>query len=93
VQLEGLGKRNLMAIGNRTRELPMCSVVHQPTTLPRSPVRLEDRDFLTGLHVCNAGEGVIINVCKIQIWEGVLCLMLRRSQYLNMTSNGKMINE
>jgi hypothetical protein len=28
-------------LGNRTRDLPACSIVHQPTTLPRAPVVTE----------------------------------------------------
>jgi hypothetical protein len=37
VRLEGLGqlKTSNGLIGNRTRELPACSIVPQPTTLPR----------------------------------------------------------
>jgi hypothetical protein len=29
-------------IGNQTRDAPTCSVVHQPTTLPRAPLIIED---------------------------------------------------
>jgi hypothetical protein len=36
---------------------PACSIAPQPTTLPRGRVRLEDRDLLTRLHVCNVAEG------------------------------------
>jgi hypothetical protein len=39
VRLEGLGKLKKFndLIGNRTRDLPSCSIVPQATTLPRSP--------------------------------------------------------
>jgi hypothetical protein len=43
VRLEGLGKlkNSNGLIGNRTRHLPTCSIVNQPTTLPRaSPLHL-----------------------------------------------------
>jgi hypothetical protein len=40
VQLEGLGKlkKSNDFIGNLSRDLPACSIVHQPTTLSRAPV-------------------------------------------------------
>jgi hypothetical protein len=31
-------------IGNRTRDVPVCSVVPQPTTPPRAPIRMGTRD-------------------------------------------------
>jgi hypothetical protein len=39
MRLEGLGKLKISnyLIGNRTRDLPACSIVPQPTTLPRAP--------------------------------------------------------
>jgi hypothetical protein len=39
VRLEGLGqlKKSNELIGNRTRDLPGCSIAPQPTTLPRDP--------------------------------------------------------
>jgi hypothetical protein len=38
VRLEGLGhlKKSNDLIGTRTRDLPVCSIVPQPTTLPRA---------------------------------------------------------
>jgi hypothetical protein len=41
VRLEGLGnlKKCSDLIGNRTRDLPACSIVPQPTTLPRAQSR------------------------------------------------------
>jgi hypothetical protein len=43
VRLEGLGqlKKSNELIGIRTRDLPACDIVPQPTTLPRAP-RHED---------------------------------------------------
>jgi hypothetical protein len=38
VRLEGLGQlKKIHPIGTRTRDFPACSVVPQPTTLPRAP--------------------------------------------------------
>jgi hypothetical protein len=38
VRLEGLGQlKKIDLIGIRTRDLPACSIVPQPTTLPRAP--------------------------------------------------------
>jgi hypothetical protein len=37
VRVEGLGKlKKIHLIGTRTRDLPACSIVPQPTTLPRA---------------------------------------------------------
>jgi hypothetical protein len=39
VRLEGLGKfKKSTSSGTRTGDLPACSIVPQPTTLPRAPV-------------------------------------------------------
>jgi hypothetical protein len=40
VRLEGLGqlKNPVTPIGNRTRDIPVRSIVPQPTTLPRAPL-------------------------------------------------------
>jgi hypothetical protein len=38
VQLEGLGQlKKIHLIGNGTRDLPVCSIVPQPTTVPVPP--------------------------------------------------------
>jgi hypothetical protein len=39
VRLEGFGqlKKSNYLIGTRTRDLPACTIVPQPTTLPRAP--------------------------------------------------------
>jgi hypothetical protein len=36
-------------IGNRTRDLSACSIVPQPTTLPRAPMLIEKIKSLKGL--------------------------------------------
>jgi hypothetical protein len=42
LRLEGLDKlKTIHAIGTRTRDLPACSIVPQPTTLPRAPIYLQ----------------------------------------------------
>jgi hypothetical protein len=50
VRLEGLGqlKKSNNLIGNRTRNLPACSTVPQPSTLPRAPTHSDNTniDFL-----------------------------------------------
>jgi hypothetical protein len=40
VRLEGLGKlkKSNDLIGNRSRDIPACSIVPQPSTLPRDPI-------------------------------------------------------
>jgi hypothetical protein len=39
VRLDGLGQlKKIHLIGTRTRDLPVCSIVPQPTTLPRAPL-------------------------------------------------------
>jgi hypothetical protein len=41
VRLEGFGKlkkKKYTSPGARTRDLPACSIVPQPTTLPRAPI-------------------------------------------------------
>jgi hypothetical protein len=40
VRMEGLGKlKKIHLIGIRSRDLPACNIVPQPTTLPRAPCR------------------------------------------------------
>jgi hypothetical protein len=43
MRLEGLGilKKSHHLIGNRTRDLPACSIVPQQTTLLRAPIMTE----------------------------------------------------
>jgi hypothetical protein len=47
VRLEGLGqlKNPVTPIGTRTRDLPACSIVPQPTTLLHGPSELDDYDL------------------------------------------------
>jgi hypothetical protein len=58
VRLEGLRQ---LKIGNRTRDLPPCSIVPHPTTLPRGPVmeRTYEKAYMhccAGLAVKNGGD-------------------------------------
>jgi hypothetical protein len=40
LRLEGLGQLKIIHLtGTRTRDLPTCSIVPQPSTLPRAPIR------------------------------------------------------
>jgi hypothetical protein len=41
-------------IGNRTRDLPACSIVTQPTTLPHAPLKIVDGKELkfSHLYIC-----------------------------------------
>jgi hypothetical protein len=59
LRLEGLGqsKKSYDFIGNRTRELPACSIVHQATTLPRA------RSSATGLLLYFFGGKHCVNGC------------------------------
>jgi hypothetical protein len=48
VRLEGLGQlKKFHLIGNRTSDLPACSIVPQPTTLPRAPYKTVQREILS----------------------------------------------
>jgi hypothetical protein len=55
VRLEGLGKlkKNIDLIGIRTRDLPACSIVPQPTTLPRVPQYTPMYRVLACIHSCD----------------------------------------
>jgi hypothetical protein len=48
VRLGGLGKlKKIHCIGTRTHNLPACSIVLQPTTIPRAPVtRISNKSYL-----------------------------------------------
>jgi hypothetical protein len=54
VQLEGLSKlkKKIHLIGTRTRDLPDCSIVPQPTTLPRAPIILGKGNKLWSSSLC-----------------------------------------
>jgi hypothetical protein len=48
MRMEGLGKlKKTLLIGTRIRDLPACSILPQPTTLPRAP-SVGARLFLLG---------------------------------------------
>jgi hypothetical protein len=46
-RIRSIEKLNYL-IGNRTRDLPACSTVPQPTTLQRAPTEMGTRNFLGG---------------------------------------------
>jgi hypothetical protein len=52
VRLEGLGKlKKTHLIGTRTRDLRVCSIVPQPTTLPLAPnINLIQKETTTSQH-------------------------------------------
>jgi hypothetical protein len=45
LRLEGLSKlkKKIHLIGTQSRDLAACSILPQPTTLPRAPVHVEER--------------------------------------------------
>jgi hypothetical protein len=51
VRLEVLGqlKKSNNFVENRTRDLPVCSIMPQPTTLPRTP----------DMYICNVSKGFV----------------------------------
>jgi hypothetical protein len=67
VRLEGLGQlKKIHLIGTQTRDLPACSIVPQPTTLPRAP-------HTTGL-LLNIGQNQVESVLDTaSIMKQVLC--------------------
>jgi hypothetical protein len=47
LQLEGLGQlKKFNDIGNQTHNLPACSILPQPTMLPRAPLYTYNEPFL-----------------------------------------------
>jgi hypothetical protein len=57
VRLEGLGELKISndLVGNQTRELPACSTVPEPTTLPRAPSQNSPAEA-TGASLATADE-------------------------------------
>jgi hypothetical protein len=55
-------------IGNRTRGLPACGIVPQPTTLQRAPFAV----FSLPTQNCEHSSCVIMIVVNYKIWRGVL---------------------
>jgi hypothetical protein len=50
VWLEGFGQlKKIHLIGTRTRDLPACSIVPQPTTLPRAPTVIPKGNLIQNL--------------------------------------------
>jgi hypothetical protein len=68
VWLEGLGQlKNPMTItGNRIRDLPACSIVPQPTTLPRAQKYLVSHvNFV--LNICKHSDGPKVLRGKLEV--------------------------
>jgi hypothetical protein len=66
MRLEGLGELKKFSdlIGIRSRNLPDCSIVPQPTTLPRGP-RTKSSICISGLRECHC---VMVSVVHLE-WE------------------------
>jgi hypothetical protein len=64
MRLEGLGKlkKKIHLIGTRTRDLPVCSIVPQPTTLPRAR-----QPIVTGSQ--SSQETIHYTEIKAQFWQ------------------------
>jgi hypothetical protein len=73
VRLEGLGQLKKFSdlIGTRTRDLPVCSIVSQPTTLRRAPVKRVERLLLLLLLVVV----VVVVVAAAIVEVGENCIM------------------
>jgi hypothetical protein len=59
VRLEGLGQlKKIHLIGTRTRDLPACSIVPEPTTLPCAPPEacMQENCNLTCRRTCGPGS-------------------------------------
>jgi hypothetical protein len=79
VRLEELGQlKKSHLIGTRTRDLPACSIVPQPTTLPRAP---GNRDTHGQLHILMAPTYYgPLGKCHVQErWIGGRLLLLHTS--------------
>jgi hypothetical protein len=66
VRLEGLGKlKNINdLIGTRTRDIPVCSIVPQPSTLPR-PSRVKSKGSIKYIQEKNNVENIICLNCTV----------------------------
>jgi hypothetical protein len=66
VRLEGLGKlKKIHLIRTRSRDLPACSIVSQPTTLPRGP---SECIYPADISVC-LNEALATIILKIASWS------------------------
>jgi hypothetical protein len=63
LRLEGLDKLKIHLIGIRSRDLPACSIVPQPTTLPRAP------DVYRGVHLFKNGYQLRTNLLKDENYD------------------------
>jgi hypothetical protein len=86
VRLEGLGqlkKKSNELIGNWTRDLPACSIVPQPTTLPRAP----------SLQMCCINSMLVLHMKALYrmsqeersiFWEVIVLVILSKKLYMYM---------
>jgi hypothetical protein len=76
VVLEGLGKlKKSTSSGTRSGDLPACSIVPQPTTLPHVPFKQSiegkfepEKELTTGTHlenICKLKLRVLFNPCFV----------------------------
>jgi hypothetical protein len=54
-------------IGNRTRDLPACSILPQPTTLPRAPRNHEESNELSAVNKLKTKLNSVAVVRKLTI--------------------------
>jgi hypothetical protein len=78
VRLEGLGKLKTKStsFGTRTGDLPACSIVPQPTTLPRAPLPLKHFNFYTVKGKVDSCLGTTIgssgyHLCPLAGWVNI----------------------
>jgi hypothetical protein len=63
MRLEGLGKlKKLTSSGTRTGDLPACSIVPQPITLPRTP-----RSYLKVLEILGLQPGHNMEIFSMEL--------------------------
>jgi hypothetical protein len=85
VRLEGLDqlKKSIGVIGNRTRDLPACSIVPQATTLPRVPsewIGVKITDSYSGPPVWSSGQSFWLQIQMSRVRFPVLPDFLRSSR-------------
>jgi hypothetical protein len=70
VRLEGLGQlKEIHLIGTRTRDLPACSIVPQPTTLPRAPARQRCTLWYWSSHLSHFLRQTSRSWGTVSLWE------------------------
>ena len=56
-------------IGNRTRDLPACSAVNEPTAPPRAPTRASDMG--KGLELLSTSQVLVTLTAKVRVANGL----------------------